>query len=229
MTSTLLDAIAARGPSHDRRGGTVDAVELSAVPLLPELRLYQADPQAGLFDGGYRSDQPPPFWAFAWPGGVALARYVLDNPDAVAGRRVLDVASGSGLVAIAAAHSQASRVRATDIDQMAVQAIRLNAYANSAAVEAERADLLDDPAPDADVVLVGDGFYTQSLADRMMRFLRRCADAGALVLVGDPDREFLPRKHFTAVAEYAVPVRPALEAVREMHAAIWRLDGHSPS
>lgn len=200
------------------------AVDLAAVPLLPELRLYQADSQAGLFDGGYRSDQPPPFWAFAWPGGVALARYLLDNPATVAGRRVLDLAAGSGLVAVAAGLAQAARVRATDVDQMAIQAIRLNAHANGATVDAERADLLDDPAPDVDVVLVGDGFYTQSLGDRMMRYLRRCADAGRLVLVGDPDREFLPRKHFTAVAEYAVPVRPALESVRTMHATIWRLD-----
>jgi predicted nicotinamide N-methyase len=201
-------------------------MELSAVPLLPELRLYQADSHTGLFDGGYRSDQPPPFWAFAWPGGVALARYVLDNPATVAGLRVLDLAAGSGVVALAAFLAHASVVRATDVDQMAVQAIRLNAHANGATVEAERADLLDDPAPDTDVVLVGDGFYTQSLADRMMRYLRRCADAGKLVLVGDPDREFLPRKQFTAVAEYAVPVRPALEAVRTMHTTIWRLDAH---
>jgi predicted nicotinamide N-methyase len=203
-------------------------VELLAVPLLPELRLYQADSQAGLFDGGYRSDQPPPFWAFAWPGGVALARYVLDNPATVAERRVLDLAAGSGVVAVAASLAHASRVRATDVDRMAVQAVRLNASANGATVEAEWADLLDDPAPDAEVVLVGDGFYIQSLAGRMMRYLRRCADAGQLVLVGDPDREFLPRKHFTAVAEYAVPVRPALESVRTMHTTIWRLDPHPP-
>jgi predicted nicotinamide N-methyase len=199
-------------------------VELLAVPLLPELRLYQADSQAGLFDGGYRSDQPPPFWAFTWPGGVALARYLLDNPTTVAGRRVLDVASGSGVVAIAACLAQASVVRATDVDAMAVQSVRLNASANGATVVAECADVLDDPAPDADVVLVGDGFYIGSLAGRMMRYLRRCADAGRLVLVGDPDREFLPRKHFTAVAEYAVPVRPALESVRHMRTTIWRLD-----
>jgi predicted nicotinamide N-methyase len=205
-----------------------EAVDLAPVPLLPELRLYQADSQAGLFDGGYRSDQPPPFWAFAWPGGIALARHLLDNPATVAGLRVLDLAAGSGLVAVAAGLVHASRVRATDVDAMAVQAIRLNAQANGVTVDAERVDVLDDPAPDADAVLVGDGFYTRSMADRMMRYLRRCADAGRLVLVGDPGREFLSRKHFTAVAEYAVPVRPALEDVRTLPTTIWRLNRHSP-
>lgn len=201
------------------------AVQLSAVPLLPEIRLYQADSGAGLFDGGYRSDQPPPFWAFPWPGGVALARYLLDHPESVAGLRVLDLAAGSGVVAIAASLAQASVVRATDSDEMATQAIRLNASVNGAAVAAECADLLDDPPSDVDVVLVGDGFYIGSLAERVMRYLRRCAAAGQLVLVGDPGRDFLPRKHFTSIAEYAVPVRPALESVHTMRTTIWRLSG----
>jgi len=200
-------------------------VELSAVPLLPELRLYQAAPETGLFDRGYRSDEPPPFWAFAWPGGVALARHILDHPETVAGRRVLDLAAGSGVVALAASLAQAIRVRATDVDESAIEAIARNAAVNGVTVEAERTDVLDGPVPDADVVLVGDGFYTAAMAGRMMRFLRLCADAGRLVLVGDPDREFLPREHFTALAAYAVPVRPALESVRHLRTTIWRLDG----
>jgi predicted nicotinamide N-methyase len=206
-------------------------VELSAVPLLPELRLYQAPPDTALFEGGYRSDEPPPFWAFAWPGGVALARYVLDHPETVAGRRVLDLASGSGVVALAASLAHALCVRATDVDRIALQTVRSNAEANGLTVETECADVLDGPLPpDTDVVLVGDAFYVRSVADRMMRFLRRCADGGAVVLVGDPGREFLPRNHFTAVAEYAVPVRPALEGVRQKQTTIWRLDSpHSPS
>ena len=200
-------------------------MELSAVPLLPEVRLHQAPPDASLFEGGYRSDEPPPFWAFAWPGGVALARYVLDHPETVAGHRVLDLAAGSGVVAVAACLAHALRVRATDVDRIALQSVRRNAQANGVTVETECADLLDGPPPpDTDVILVGDAFYVGSLAGRMMRFLRRCADSGALVLVGDPGREFLPRGRFTAVAEYAVPVRPALESVRHKQTAIWRLD-----
>jgi predicted nicotinamide N-methyase len=196
---------------------------LSAVPFLPELRLHQAAAHVGLFDGGYHSDEPAPFWAFAWPGGLALARYVLDNPSTVAGLRVLDLAAGSGVVAVAACLAHALWVRATDVDRIAIQAIRRNAEANGVAIEADLADILDDEAVDSDVILVGDGFYTAAMADRMMRFLRRCAAAGKLVLVGDPDREFLPRKHFTAVAEYAVPVRPALEDVGLKPTTIWHL------
>jgi predicted nicotinamide N-methyase len=196
---------------------------LSAVPFLPELRLHQAATHVGLFDGGYHSDEPPPFWAFAWPGGVALARHVLDHPETVAGLRVLDLAAGSGVVAVAAALAHASRVRATDVDRIAIQAVRRNAEANGVTVEAECVDVLDDETADSDVVLVGDGFYTQAMADRMMRFLRRCADAGKLVLVGDPDRKFMPRKHFTALARYDVPVRPVLEDVRVKPTTIWRL------
>jgi predicted nicotinamide N-methyase len=203
----------------------VAGVELTAVPLLPEVRLHQAAPDAGLFDGGYRSDRPPPFWAFAWPGGVALARYVLDTPSTVAGRRVLDLAAGSGVVAVAASLAHPSWVRATDVDPMALEAVRRNASANGATVLTQCADLLDGPAPDVDVVLVGDGFYSEAMAGRMLRFLRRCCAAGALVLVGDPGREYLPRKHFTAVAEYTVPVRPALEeAETAKPTTIWRLD-----
>jgi predicted nicotinamide N-methyase len=116
------------------------------------------------------------------------------------------------------------------VDRIALHSVRSNAEANGVTVETECADLLDGPAPpDTDVVLVGDGFYLKSLADRMMRFLRRCADREMLVLVGDPGRDFLPRKHFTAVAEYAVPVRPALESETLKQTTIWRLDPrHSP-
>lgn len=196
---------------------------LSAVPFLPELRLHQAAPDAGLFDRGYHSDDPPPFWAFAWPGGVALARHVLDYPETVTGLRVLDLAAGSGVVAVAAALAHASRVRATDVDRIAIQSVRRNAEANGVTIEADCADVLDDESVDSDVILVGDGFYSPAMAGRMMRFLRRGAEAGKLVLVGDPDREFLPRKHFIEIARYDVPVRPALEDVSVKPTTIWRL------
>jgi predicted nicotinamide N-methyase len=109
------------------------------------------------------------------------------------------------------------------VDRIAIAAVRRNAEANGVTIEAECVDVLDDQTADSDVVLVGDGFYTQAMADRMMRFLRRCADAGKLVLVGDPDRKFMPRKHFTALARYDVPVRPVLEDVRVKPTTIWRL------
>jgi predicted nicotinamide N-methyase len=244
---------------------TFTQVHLTTVPLLPEIRLYQADEPVGLWEligGGYSSDRPPPFWAFAWPGGQGLARYVLDHPDTVDGRRVLDLASGSGLVAIAAAMAGAAAVRAVDVDADAVRAIGLNADANGVAVEAVWGDILDsdvldgapldgapldgapldgapldgaplDGAPldgaagDAEVVLVGDAFYSKAMADRVLAYLRRAARNGARVLVGDPDRAFLPHRLFRMLHAYDVPTRPSLEDVRVKRTAIWELSGRS--
>jgi predicted nicotinamide N-methyase len=200
-------------------------VHLAAVPFLPEIRLHQADEQVGLFElagGGYRSDQPPPFWAFAWAGGQALARYVLDHPDTVKGRRVLDLASGGGVVAIAAALAGAAAVRAVDVDPDAIRAVGLNADANGVTVEGRLGDVLGGDA-DADVLLAGDAFYSKAMADRVLAFARRAARGGAQVLVGDPDREFLPRRLFRLLHTYDVPTRPALEDVRVKHTAIWEL------
>ncbi|MDG4829928.1 50S ribosomal protein L11 methyltransferase [Solwaraspora sp. WMMD1047] len=211
---------------------------LAPVAHVPELRLHQADEPIGLWElteGEFRSEQPPPFWAFAWAGGQALARYLLDHPDTVAGRRVLDLATGSGLVALAAARAGAATVRAVDIDPVAVAAVELNAQANGVTVRAERADLLapagdgrspagdGSPAGDVDVVLAGDVFYSQAMADRMLRFLLGAARAGARVLVGDPDRAFLPRPRFDPLASYQVPVPTALESVRSKHTTVWQL------
>lgn len=199
---------------------------LGPVAFVPEVRLHQADEPIGLWElteGEFRSEQPPPFWAFAWAGGQALARYVLDHPETVAGRRVLDLASGSGLVAIAAARAGAARVRAVEIDDRAIAAIALNATANGVPVQAELADVLDGDAGDADVLLAGDVFYSQAMADRVIRFLLRAAWDGTLVLVGDPDRAFLPRDRFTALATYQVPVPPALESVRVKPTTVWQL------
>lgn len=201
---------------------------LAAVPFVPEIQLHQADEPIGLWElteGEFRSEQPPPFWAFAWAGGQALARYVLDHPEVVAGRRVLDLASGSGLVAVAAARSGAAPVRAVDVDPFAGAATRLNAAANGVSLTVDTADLLDGDAGDAEVVLVGDAFYSQAMADRMFGFLRRAARTGARVLVGDPDRAFLPRRLLRRLASYDVPVPPALESVRVKHTTVWELPG----
>ena len=146
-----------------------------------------------------------PFWATAWPGGQAVARYLLDNPSTVAGRRVLDVASGSGPIAIAAGLAGAAAVMANDIDPYALAAITMNATANGVTVSTSPGDLLDGDGGDADVVLAGDVFYSHAIGNRMWPFLRRAAARGAHVLVGDPGREHLPRKRMTTLASYPPP------------------------
>jgi predicted nicotinamide N-methyase len=199
---------------------------VAPVPFVPELRLHQAAEPMGLWElteGEYRSEQPPPFWAFAWAGGQGLARFVLDRPEVVAGRRVLDLASGSGLVAIAAARSGAASVRAVDVDPVAVAAIGLNAAVNGVTLAAERVDILDTDAGTAEVVLVGDAFYSKAMTGRITSFLRRAGRAGARVLAGDPDRPFLRREWFTELAAYDVPVTEALEGVRVRRTTIWEL------
>jgi predicted nicotinamide N-methyase len=148
---------------------------------------------------------PPPFWAFAWAGGQALARYVLDDAETVVGRRALDLASGSGLVAIAAAQAGAAPVIAADVDAFAGSAIALNAEANGVHIEIRVEDLLDHaPAePRYDVILVGDLFYEQTTARRALSFLERHLTLGCQVLIGDPGRAYLPRERL--VQRWRVP------------------------
>jgi predicted nicotinamide N-methyase len=201
-------------------------VHAHPVALVPELVLHQADDPIGLWElgeGEYRSEQPPPFWAFAWAGGQALARYVLEHPDLVAGRRVLDLASGSGLVAIAAAKAGAASVRAVDIDPLAIAAIELNAAANGVTVITELGDILDADRGDADVVLAGDVFYSAAMATRVYAFLRRAVRDGARALVGDPDRAFLPRDRLRLLATMDVPVPHALESTHVKPTSIWEV------
>lgn len=202
------------------------ATRLAAPPLVPEIMVLQAATATGLWElagGGYRSAEPPPFWAFPWAGGQALARHVLDHPQLVAGHRVLDLAAGSGLVAIAAARAGAVGVRAVDVDPAATAAIAVNARANQVAVAAYTADPLDGDAGDAEVVLAGDAFYSAALATRMLAFLRRAGRRGTRVLVGDADRGFLPTRLFRQVAAYQVPVPVPLEDVPVRRATVWEL------
>ena len=175
------------------------------VPGIPELVLHKASPSSGLaalaaLDAGFGS----PYWAYYWAGGLALARYVLDHRERVAGRRVLDLGTGAGLVAIAAAKAGAAQVIAADVDRYAIAAARLNAAHNGVAVTALAGDVTRGAPPPGDVVLVGDLFYAADLAERVTAFLDRCLAAGREVLIGDPWRAHLPKARLTMLAEYAV-------------------------
>ncbi|WP_433828764.1 class I SAM-dependent methyltransferase [Actinoplanes sp. CA-015351] len=191
------------------------STQLKPVPLTPEISLHLADDHQGLFSGDFHSDQPPPFWAFVWAGGQSLARYLLDNPAQAAGKRVLEVACGSGVASIAAARCGAASVCATDIDPDAVAAARRNAAANGVNL----AETEDAP----DLVLAGDVFYSPSVAPQMTSFLRAARKAGATVLVGDPGRGYFPGRLFERVAEYTVPVPAALEEAESLVCGIWKM------
>jgi predicted nicotinamide N-methyase len=189
--------------------------EISLLTAAPALELWELWQQTGRDD--------PPFWAYPWAGGQALARYLLDNPGMVRGRRVLDVASGSGLVAIAAAKAGAASVAAGDIDPLAVAAITVNASANGVAVAADVFDLAERDAGDAEVVLAGDVFYQRQLAELALRFLRAAVSAGAEVLVADPGRAFVPVASLAALARYEVPVLSVIENATVKMVTVYRL------
>ena len=199
---------------------------LLPVPLAPEISVHRMDGSVGLFDltgGEFRSDEPLPFWAFVWAGGQALARHVLDHPDIVAGRHVLDVAAGSGVAAIAAARAGAATVDAVDVDPASATAVLRNAAANGVAVNARAGDVLGGTTGGADVLLAGDVFYSRSTAERMSAFLRAAHRDGARVLVGDPGRGYFPERLFERVAEYTVPVPAALEETERLVTAVWEM------
>jgi predicted nicotinamide N-methyase len=199
---------------------------LLAVPHAPEIMLHLADEATALWqkteDELGQIGLPPPFWAFAWAGGQALARYVMDNPDLVRGKSVLDVATGSGLVAIAAAKAGAGHVSAVDIDNFAEVAVGMNAIANGVTIAAQTGDPagLDDGWQ---VILAGDICYQRDMTDKMMAWLGPLAASGRTVLIGDPGRTYLPRERLTKLAEYQVPVTRALEDLEIKRTCVWRL------
>jgi len=198
----------------------IDQINLVQVPLVPELRLFLAEDAIVLWarlEAEASRRLPAPYWASAWVGGQALARYVLDRPAVVAGRKVLDLASGSGIVAIAAAMAGASTVIANDIDPYAIAVISANARVNNVTVESLLGDCLDGDGGDADVVLAGDVLYDQSIAARVHPFLDRAAARGAYVLVGDPDRGHLPsgRQHLMASYRVATVGAPEDAQIRQ--------------
>jgi predicted nicotinamide N-methyase len=209
----------------------LSATGLARVPFVDEISLYLAADIYEIWRGtevqAGQSDLAPPFWAFAWPGGQALARYVLDHPALVSGRSVLDIGCGSGLIAIAAAKAGAAPVTASDTDPFARTAARLNALANQVAVSVVP-DVLDS-THEADVVLAGDVWYEQDLSGLVMSFLDRAAAAGSEVLAGDIGRRYFPRHRFHPAASYEVPVSSALESAETMRASVWirQLDDRS--
>ena len=204
----------------------LDNTTIMTPPHVPEIRLHLADEAHDLWlkteDELQEIGLPPPFWAFAWAGGQGLARYVLDHPGTVRGKCVLDFASGSGLVAIAALKAGAKAAIAADIDPFCAAAIRLNATANG--VEAAFTDKDRIGADDGwDVVLAGDVFYEKPLADRLLPWFRSLKGRGADILVGDPGRAYLPKEGFERLAVYAVPVTRALEDAEVKRTTVWRV------
>ena len=214
-------------PILDRAAFIRANTSVLAPPLVPEVRLHLAHEAVPLW---MKTEEelgeiglPPPFWAFAWAGGQALARYILDTPQVVKNLRVLDLASGSGLVAIAAAKAGAAEVFAADIDAFAVTSIGLNAKLNGVKLTVTGDDPLAKSADDFAVILVGDLFYEKSIAARAHEWLMEAQSRGTHVLIGDPGRSYLPKDDLEKVAEYNVPVTRDLEDAEIKRTAVWAL------
>jgi predicted nicotinamide N-methyase len=195
-------------------------------PLVPEVRLHLAHEAVPLWQKTEEElgemGLPPPFWAFAWAGGQALARYVLDNPSLVKSLKVLDLATGSGLVAIAAAQC-GGQITAADIDAFATAVVEMNAKLNGVTLNIRCEDLLVQAPPELDVILVGDLFYEKTLAECCLAWLRLAQVRGSKILIGDPGRSYLPKGQLEKLAEYNVPVTRDLEDAEIKRTAVWQL------
>ena len=211
----------------DRAAFITSHTVLQPVPHAPEISLWLADEITPIWrlteEELGEMGLPPPFWAFAWAGGQALARYLLDHREVVAGKRVVDFASGSGLVAVAAMKAGAVEVLAADIDPFCGAALALNAEANGVEARFTDRDLLDEAPPAADVILAGDICYEKPLAERVMAWLREGRAAGAEVLIGDPGRTYFPKTGLEQLAEYQVPTTRELEDMEVKRTRVWRL------
>lgn len=213
-------------PEVERLAGFIRGnTALLPVPHVPEISLYLAHEAHDLWlkteEEMSELGLPPPFWAFAWAGGQGLARYVLDHPAIVRRRRVVDFASGSGLVAIAAARAGAADVIAGDVDRFAGVATGLNAQANAVFVRVRTGDMIGE-RPDADVLLAGDVFYDRPFAERLVPWFDAMAGAGVAIFVGDPGRAYLPKERLEACGTYEVPVTRALEDAEVKRTTVWR-------
>ena len=196
-------------------------------PLVPEIKLHLAHEAVPLWQKTEEElgemGLAPPFWAFAWAGGQALARYVLDHSSTVENLRVLDLATGSGLVAIAAVQAGSASIVATDIDEFATTAAEMNAGLNQVSLNIKLEDVLHQQPPPTDVILVGDLFYEKTLAGNCLAWLRQAQGQGARVFIGDPGRSYLPEEQLEKLAEYNVPVTRDLEDAEIKKTAVWQL------
>jgi predicted nicotinamide N-methyase len=201
--------------------------QLTAPPLVPELRLYLATEVVPLWrkteDELAQMGVPPPYWAFAWAGGQALARYVLDNPALVAGKKILDFGAGSGIVALAAGRAGAASVLAADIDKFAIAAIQANAQANGLIIATTSDDVIGSTDP-YDVILVGDMCYERPLAERLMAWLKI---SKAKILLGDPGRNYFSSDGLSKLAQYSVATTRELEDREIRETGVWSLDASS--
>jgi predicted nicotinamide N-methyase len=200
---------------------------LRPVPGLEEIRLHLADEVLPLWHAAQvetdDEDAALPYWAFAWAGGLAIGRYLREHPEAAADRRVFDLASGSGLCAIASMRAGAAEATGADIDLFAAAAIEVNARANGRRVTVVCRDVLDEEPPDADVILAGDSWYEARLADRVLPWLQRARDRGIDVLVGDPGRRYLPTDELVELASYDVRTTTELEDLERKQARVYAL------
>ena len=215
-------------PPAERSRFILEHTRLQRPPHAPELKLHLADEVTPLWrmteEALGEIGLPPPFWAFAWAGGQALARWLLDHPQEVAGRRVLDFASGSGLVGIAAARAGAADVLCADVDPFCAAACALNAQANGVSVRFTATDLLAAAPPDVEVICAGDIAYERPLAERVRAWLEAARRTGVRVLLGDPGRSYFDPAGLTPLAEYRVPTTRELEDAEIKRTGVWALD-----
>jgi predicted nicotinamide N-methyase len=213
------------GTIADPRGFILAHTRLQHPPHTPELDLYLADEVTPIWrlteEELGRIGLPPPFWAFAWAGGQALARYLLDHPGEAKGKSVFDLGTGSGIVAIAAAKAGAKATNGCDVDAFCAAAVALNARANDVIVGFARRDGLERDPPDAEVICAADVCYEQPLADRAIAWLRTAHERGARVLLGDPGRTYFPKSGLVKLAEYQVPTTRELEDAEVKRTAVW--------
>ncbi|WAC60620.1 class I SAM-dependent methyltransferase [Brevundimonas sp. SL130] len=200
---------------------------LQPVPHAPEISLWLADEITPIWRMTEEElgelGLPPPFWAFAWAGGQALSRYLLDNPHEVTGKRVLDFAAGSGLVGVAAMQAGAASVLCADIDPFCQAAVAANARANDVALDFTGQNLLDRPPPAVDVICAGDICYEKPMTEAVLAWLAKARTAGTRVLIGDPGRTYFPRSGLDFLAEYRVPTTRELEDQEIKRASVWAL------